>query len=39
MELINASIGSKEYAKIGVAYLTEFLAYFADEDDRLCQTI
>jgi hypothetical protein len=33
MELINASIGSKEYAKIGIAYLTEFLAYSADEDD------
>lgn len=34
MELINASIDSKEYAKVGVTYLNEFLAYFANEDDR-----
>ncbi|MDA3896513.1 MAG: SEC-C metal-binding domain-containing protein [Desulfobacteraceae bacterium] len=33
MELINASIDSKEYADIGVAYLKDFIACFADEDD------
>ena len=32
MKLLNASIDSKEYAKFGVAYLNEFLAYFANED-------
>ncbi len=32
MELINASIDSKEYAEIGVSYMNEFLNYFADED-------
>ena len=35
MEMINASIDSKEYAEVGVAYLNEFLAYFANEDYRL----
>lgn len=33
MALINASIDSKEYAEIGVAYLNEFIACFADEND------
>ncbi len=32
MELINASIDSKEFAELGVAYLKEFLAFFDDED-------
>ncbi|WP_413911444.1 YecA family protein [Desulfobacula sp.] len=32
MELINASIDSKEFAELGVTYLKEFLACFADED-------
>lgn len=32
MELINASIDSKEFAELGVAYLKDFLAFFADED-------
>lgn len=32
MELINASIDSKEFAELGVAYLKEFLAFFEDED-------
>ena len=32
MELINASIDSKEFAELGVSYLNEFLACFADED-------
>lgn len=34
MELLNASIDSKEYAKFCVAYLNEFLAYFANEDNE-----
>jgi len=32
MELINASIDLKEFAELGVSYLNEFLACFADED-------
>ncbi|MFH1152497.1 MAG: SEC-C metal-binding domain-containing protein [Pseudomonadota bacterium] len=32
MELVNASIDSKEFAELGVAYLKEFLAFFDDED-------
>ena len=35
MHLINASLTSKEYAKFGIDYLSEFLTYFADEDDSL----
>ena len=35
MELINASIDSKEFAEIGVAYLNEFLSFFVDEDALL----
>lgn len=34
MELINASIQSKEFAELGLTYLKEFLAYFADEDAK-----
>jgi len=34
MELINASIDSKEFTELGVAYLNEFLACFADEDAK-----
>ncbi len=33
MELLNASIDSKEYAEFGVAYLNDFLAYFDNEED------
>ena len=32
MELVNASIHSKEFAELGVAYLNGFLGFFADED-------
>jgi len=39
MELINVSIDSKEYAEIGVAYLNEFIACFADEDDMFVNQI
>lgn len=35
MELVNASIDSKEFAELGVSYLNDFLACFADEDAML----
>ncbi len=35
MELINASFKSKEYAKLGTIYLSEFLTYFVDDDEHL----
>ncbi len=32
MELMNASVDSKEFADLGVSYLNQFLACFADEN-------
>lgn len=35
MELVNASMDSMEFAELGVSYLNDFLACFADEDAML----
>jgi len=35
MSLLNAAIGSKVYAEMGVNFLSEFITYFANEDAHL----
>lgn len=35
MELLNAALKDREYAKLGITFCTEFLDYFSNEDDEL----